>query len=102
MVKLSAFTQKTHCRYLETTNICLICRPVFENEDGSLKKEGDIIKDPLLAKTFQKIAKEGAGSFYSGSLSKDVIHDLSTGFGENIITEDDLFNYRCGGVKMSL
>jgi len=54
-----------------------------------------------LAKTFQKLAKEGAASFYSGSLSKDIIHDLSTGFGENIITEDDLFHYRCGGVKIS-
>ena len=54
-----------------------------------------------MAKAFQKLAKEGAASFYSGSLSKDIIHDLSTGFGKNIITEDDLFNYRCGGVKMS-
>ncbi|XP_078482748.1 glutathione hydrolase 1 proenzyme-like [Ciona intestinalis] len=68
--------------------------PVFENDDGSLKKFGDPIRRPLLAQTLKTIAKEGASAFYNGSLTYDIIKDLNEGFGENRITAEDLWNYR--------
>nr|XP_018666852.1 glutathione hydrolase 1 proenzyme isoform X1 [Ciona intestinalis] len=68
--------------------------PVFENDDGSLKKYGDPIRRPLLAQTLKTIAKEGASAFYNGSLTYDIIKDLNEGFGENRITAEDLWNYR--------
>ena len=68
-------------------------RPIYENEDGSLKKAGDIARLPLLAKTFEIIAEEGMQAFYNGSLTSDIIKDLQDGYGGNIITEEDLNNY---------
>nr|CAB3248949.1 gamma-glutamyltranspeptidase 1 [Phallusia mammillata] len=67
--------------------------PIYENDDGTLKKEGDIIKLPQLAKTMKAIATEGASAFYNGSLTKDIIQDLEDAYGKNMLTEDDLRNY---------
>ena len=47
------------------------------NKDGSLLKEGDIIKMPLLAKTLERIAENGGSDFYSGGLANDIIADLN-------------------------
>uniref|UniRef100_H2YEV7 Glutathione hydrolase n=1 Tax=Ciona savignyi TaxID=51511 RepID=H2YEV7_CIOSA len=68
---------------------------VFElNDDGSLKKAGDLIRRPLLAQTMRTIAKEGVSAFYNGSLTDKIINDLNEGFGDNIITAEDLWNYK--------
>ena len=69
-------------------------RPVFENDDGSLKVEGDIVRRPQLAKTLQIIADEGVDAFYNGTLTQDIVKDLNDGFGDNIITEMDLNSYQ--------
>uniref|UniRef100_H2YDU9 Glutathione hydrolase n=1 Tax=Ciona savignyi TaxID=51511 RepID=H2YDU9_CIOSA len=70
------------------------CLPIFENDDGSLKKSGDLIRRPLLAQTMRIIAKEGVSAFYNGSLTDKIINDLNEGFGDNIITAEDLWNYK--------
>jgi len=80
----SAFIQKKN----------FFCRPIFENEDGSIKKEGDIVRRPQLAKTLEIIAEEGMQAFYNGSLTSDILKDLQDGFGDNIITEEDLNTYQ--------
>lgn len=43
---------------------------------GQLYREGDLLKLPKLAKTFKTIAAEGPETFYTGSLSQDIITDL--------------------------
>jgi len=65
--------------------------PVFENSDGSLKQEGDIIRLPQLAATYRRIAEGGMEEFYRGSLSKDILEDIKDVGG--IITAEDLDIY---------
>uniref|UniRef100_H2YEV9 Glutathione hydrolase n=1 Tax=Ciona savignyi TaxID=51511 RepID=H2YEV9_CIOSA len=67
---------------------------LWYNDDGSLKKAGDLIRRPLLAQTMRTIAKEGVSAFYNGSLTDKIINDLNEGFGDNIITAEDLWNYK--------
>ena len=43
---------------------------------GEIKKVGDRVTIPALAETYRRIAKEGADTFYNGSLRDDIIADL--------------------------
>lgn len=65
---------------------------VFLNPDGSLKKEGEIVKRPKLANTLIQIAND-PNSFYNrnSQLAKDIVQDIQDLGG--IITLDDLEQY---------
>ncbi|NXU71911.1 GGT1 hydrolase, partial [Oreotrochilus melanogaster] len=54
---------------------------------GKILHEGDIIKMPKLANTYETIASEGADAFYTGSLA------ISFSFPGGIVTLDDLRDY---------
>ncbi|KFZ53570.1 Gamma-glutamyltranspeptidase 1, partial [Podiceps cristatus] len=58
---------------------------------GKILHEGDIIKMPKLANTYETIASEGADAFYTGSLAKQLIDDIHSVGG--IVTLDDLRDY---------
>ncbi|KAK2164993.1 hypothetical protein LSH36_56g00012 [Paralvinella palmiformis] len=66
-------------------------RNLLTKSDGSLVKEGDIIKRSTYAKTLRRIAEEGPNTFYNGSVAEDVVRDIQDE-GGNIIQED-LQNY---------
>lgn len=55
-------------------------------------KEGDILRQPDLARTLEKIRDGGRDSFYSGSVAHAIVHLMKQGGG--IITREDLKNYR--------
>ena len=40
---------------------------------GATPKKGEIFKNPLLAKTYQAIAKTNGQSFYEGSTAAEII-----------------------------
>ncbi|KFV95134.1 Gamma-glutamyltranspeptidase 1, partial [Eurypyga helias] len=58
---------------------------------GKILHEGDIIKMPKLANTYETVASEGADAFYTGSLAKQIIDDIRSVGG--IVTLDDLRDY---------
>ncbi|NXC68569.1 GGT1 hydrolase, partial [Anhinga anhinga] len=62
---------------------------------GKILHEGDIIKMPKLANTYETIASEGADAFYTGSLAKQIIDDIRIffSFPGGIVTLDDLRDY---------
>lgn len=55
-------------------------KAVFRRPDGSPLQEGDLLVQPVLAKTFQLIAKKGPDVFYRGEISQAIIDaQLRTG-----------------------
>ena len=45
-------------------------------QDGSLVKEGDLLKNPKLARTLCRIAKDPM-SFYNGRLAREIVDDIN-------------------------
>ena len=63
-------------------------REIFVNpQTGDVWNYGDIFSWPNLAKTYEKIAKNGGEEFYSGETMKLMMKDLQ--IFESIISEDD-------------
>jgi gamma-glutamyltranspeptidase / glutathione hydrolase len=55
-------------------------------------KVGDIFRQPELAATLERIAKNGAADFYRGETARMLVADMQSNGG--IITADDLTNYQ--------
>lgn len=55
--------------------IVLCLSELFVKPDNTLVKEGDLLKNPKLAKTFRRIAADPF-TFYNGTLAEDIIEDL--------------------------
>ncbi|XP_039262289.2 glutathione hydrolase 1 proenzyme-like [Styela clava] len=67
-------------------------RDVYCNEDKTgVKQEGDIVKNPLLADTLEKIQKQGVDVFYNGEIADNIIHEIQCRGG--IMTKQDLIDY---------
>ncbi len=60
--------------------------------NGKPIKEGEIIKNKLLADTLQKLAEQGIEGFYNGELADKVVNGLQSG--NNLITLNDMSKYR--------
>ncbi len=63
----------------------------FRKPDNTLYKEGDVWKQPELAKTLAAIAKDGPDAFYRGPLAKEMADKVAAMGG--IWTTQDLANY---------
>ena len=64
---------------------------IFLNS-GKYFGEGDVLRQPELAKTLARIEKNGAAEFYTGVTAKRIADDMKAHAGS--ITADDLKNYR--------
>ncbi len=49
---------------------------IFEPEGSPLVK-GDVLRQPALADTLERLARDGLGSFYTGALAEDIAADLT-------------------------
>uniref|UniRef100_A0A8C6PGH5 Gamma-glutamyltransferase 1b n=1 Tax=Nothobranchius furzeri TaxID=105023 RepID=A0A8C6PGH5_NOTFU len=64
---------------------------VFCGANGDVLKENETIKFLKLAETYRKLAENGAGEFYEGQTSQNLIKDIQAKGG--IITMEDLKDY---------
>lgn len=67
-------------------------RRIYLEADGSYKKLGARITNPDLAVTLETLAKEGAESFYTGSLAAHIIADVAQQNG--LLSQADLAQFR--------
>ncbi|MHA1303804.1 MAG: gamma-glutamyltransferase [Candidatus Heimdallarchaeaceae archaeon] len=58
---------------------------------GRAPKEGEIMKNPTLAKTFRELAEHGKAGFYEGRIAESIV-DLLQSMG-GVMTLDDLRNH---------
>ncbi len=68
-----------------------VSKRIFLN-DGKMLRAGDTLRQPELAATLQRIAKNGAAEFYRGETARVVVEDITQNGG--IITLDDLAAYK--------
>jgi gamma-glutamyltranspeptidase / glutathione hydrolase len=66
-------------------------RRIFLN-DGKMLKAGDTLKQPELAATLKRIAKNGADEFYGGETARMIVADMAKSGG--LITMEDLEAYK--------
>src|SRR6266403_451578 len=64
---------------------------IFLN-DGKMLKAGDTLKQPELAATLKRIAKNGAEEFYGGETARMIAADMAKSGG--LITQEDLAAYK--------
>ena len=63
-------------------------RKIYLDADGNLLKVGDILKNPDMGRTYERIAREGAAVFYTGAISDQIEADMLANGG--LITKKDL------------
>jgi len=68
-----------------------ISRRIFL-KDGALYSAGEMLKQPELAATMKRIAKNGAADFYRGETARLIVRDIEQLGG--LITLEDLANYQ--------
>jgi gamma-glutamyltranspeptidase / glutathione hydrolase len=60
-------------------------------KDGQMLRAGDTLRQPELAATLKRIAKNGAAEFYRGQTARMIVDDMARSGG--IITMEDLAHY---------
>ena len=63
-------------------------RKIYLNDDGQLLQVGDILKNPDMGQTYQRIANEGIGIFYEGEIAEAIEADIKANGG--LLTKEDL------------
>ena len=70
-------------------------RQAYFGPDGEPVAKGALLRLPALADTLQRIAREGAGSFYHGATPQKIADALDTAtFNPSKMTAADISNYR--------
>jgi gamma-glutamyltranspeptidase/glutathione hydrolase len=67
-------------------------KKIFTKENGELYKEGDLLKQPQVAQTLRRVAKEGADYMYRGEWAKKFVRAVRKQGGK--ITLKDLEDYK--------
>ena len=67
-------------------------RRIYFSADGSLKRPGDRLHNPDMARTLRTIAAEGADVFYRGEIADRIAADMKANGG--LLSREDLETYR--------
>jgi gamma-glutamyltranspeptidase/glutathione hydrolase len=65
---------------------------VFIEDDGTAFDAGDIIRQPVLARTIERLALVGADDFYRGQIAWQIASDMAANGGH--VTANDLAGYK--------
>lgn len=87
---LSARLANLFKSYKETLSKYPDSNRIFLN-GGKFYEEGDVLKQPELAKTLERMQKKGAREFYTGETARLIAEDMRANDG--LITLEDLKNY---------
>jgi gamma-glutamyltranspeptidase/glutathione hydrolase len=63
-------------------------RKIYVKENGEIRKAGEILKNPDLAKTYRKIAEQGIDVFYTGEIAEIITEDMKANGG--YLSKEDL------------
>ncbi len=67
-------------------------RAVYFHADGRLKEPGDVLRNPEMARSLRRIAREGAEIFYSGAMAEEIAADMTANGA--LLSAQDLRDYR--------
>ncbi|CAN5326218.1 hypothetical protein BH10PSE8_BH10PSE8_11370 [soil metagenome] len=67
-------------------------RAIYFHPDGSLKRPGDTVANPDLARTLERIAAAGPEIFYTGEIAQEIAANMAAQGG--LLTLDDLAAYQ--------
>lgn len=73
---------------IEKFRCCEASEKIYFKADGSLRKPGEIHRNPDMAETYRRIARNGVDDFYSGSIARDIVADMRANGG--LISMEDL------------
>ncbi|MFV0295993.1 MAG: gamma-glutamyltransferase family protein [Hyphomicrobiaceae bacterium] len=63
-------------------------RKIYARDDGSLRRVGEILKNPDMARTLRRIKADGIAAFYTGAIAAEILADMKAHDG--LLTADDL------------
>lgn len=69
-------------------------KKLYFNQDGTIKKNGEIIYNKDLAKTLSIIAKKGIKPFYEGNIAKNIVTKVQNSDNPGYLSLKDLKNYK--------
>jgi len=72
-------------------------RELYFRQDGSPKRPGDMLHNPDMARTLERLAKGGPELFYTGELADEIAADFAANGG--LITKEDLAAYTLSVVE---
>ncbi len=72
-------------------------RELYFRADGSVKRPGDMLVNPDMARTLERLAKGGPELFYTGALADEMAADFAANGG--LIAKDDFAAYKLSVVQ---
>jgi len=85
---------------LQRVSVTEACKAIHLTPEGRIYRVGELHRNPDMARTFERIAKGGADSFYRGELAAQITADLDAN--GSFVTAEDMANYAvksCAPVK---
>jgi gamma-glutamyltranspeptidase / glutathione hydrolase len=68
---------------------------LFSREDGRPLQEGDLFRNPILAETFELIARHGLAVFYEGEIAEEIVRTVQNDpLRPGVLELADMANYR--------
>ena len=85
-------SQQINDHYGDMTGDYPVLGSYYLREDGLPYQNGDVLRNPDLAKSLQMIATNGAEVFYTGEIADAIIAEIEKY--EGLMTKEDLANYK--------